>query len=680
MTGCDIIILMKNTITVVVPCYNVEQYLFRCLDSLVHQSYKKFEVIMIEDVSTDQTKKIVESYSKKFDNFRAIYNKTNKGLGHARNLGIINTKTKYIVFLDSDDWLPVNFLEEMLKSIKTNKSDLSICDIYIRYDNTKYDRLIKQYNLTKDKRGFIDVGMAASSCNKMFKTILFKNLIYPEDIINEDIPVVLPILCKFKASYSNYTHYNYYQRLTSIQNKKIDLRRLDIFKAIALLKEKQINKKYLRIIIWHQITSLLLYVIPRINKLGDRIIFLKKFLESMTKHGITLDSNKLGTYSKFSRARMIYIKNVIDGINKKKLFFVCIIMEIFSLLEQNKENLKPIIRMVRSLLHIFRNPKSSVRHYIKKIFYKTYRNNVIDRDIDLSKLITLAKYQYKLRKSKEVSVIVPNFNYERFLIQRLHSILNQNEKIAEIIILDDNSSDGSNQLVEIIKSKIERYVPVIFIKNNINQGVFKQWQRGLLLARYEYIWIAEADDYSDPEFLSNVIVPMRDNSKVVISYCNTGYINAEGYLIGDVKKDIDYLNCGHWDKSYINSGLSEAKHYSYLNNTIANVSSVLFRKTKDINYDNLIEQAIQYKQVGDWLFYLNYMILGDIAYTDKILNYYRVHGNNVSSNMKAKEHLREIQEVYKYSTEKLGLGNKQKKLMLRRIKMLRNNWGLEKSS
>ena len=112
----------NEKITIVVPCYNVENYLARCIDSLLAQTYKNIEIVMVEDCSTDGTKDIVREYELKYKNVKAIYNKENGGLGHARNVAIRSTNTKYVAFIDSDDWVEPNFAEELYKTIAKNKA------------------------------------------------------------------------------------------------------------------------------------------------------------------------------------------------------------------------------------------------------------------------------------------------------------------------------------------------------------------------------------------------------------------------------------------------------------------------------------------------------------------------------------------------------------------------------
>ena len=103
---------------------------------------------------------------------------------------------------------------------------------------------------------------------------------------------------------------------------------------------------------------------------------------------------------------------------------------------------------------------------------------------------------------------------------------------------------------------------------------------------------------------------------------------------------------------------------------------VVFRKKPGINYAKLFNGARKFRQAGDWVFYVEYMMYGDVAYTDKVLNYYRIHGNNVSSTTKAQDHISEILRIQKQFTKKLGLTKRQQANMQKRIKFLKKAWNV----
>jgi len=663
----------SEKITIIVPCYNVENYVERCLNSLLSQSYDNVEVIMVEDCSTDGTKKIVQKYEKKYQNFRAIYNEKNGGLGHARNVGIAATKSKYIAFLDSDDWWPENFISDMYEVLIANKADISCCDIYLRYDDPRQDKRVILYTNKPDRMGLIDSGMAAASSNKLFKIELFNDLKYPEGIVNEDIPVSLAILYKYKAAYTSNTWWNYYQRSGSIQNSKITSKRFDMFKAVNLLKKNldgKIDDKIWQAVIWQQVIAVFLYVMPRAKGVFYRKDLIEEFYSLSKENQVEIVNNwGFKKYLKFSRGNNIYGGRAIKYLVGRNFLLCSIWMGLYQFFTTNK-----LAKLAVKSLKAMRHPRQAARI----VWNKIKRQHVIKKEIGQNDLLLAARRQYELSDPGLVSVIIPNYNYERYLVQRLYSILYQTTKIGEIIILDDNSTDSSVELVERLQKQISKYVPVRLINNANNQGTFRQWERGFSEAKNEFVWIAEADDYSHKDFLRHALRPLNENQEVVISYTDTGYINEQGLLLGSVRSDIDYyLKCGHWNKSYVNNGLEEARAYSYLNNTIANVSSVVFRKKPNTEYSKLFADARKYRQVGDWVFYINYMVHGDIAYTNKMLNYYRMHEDNVSSTMRAYDHINEILDIQKMFIKKLKLSKQHQRNMSKRIKFLQREWKVE---
>ena len=663
----------NEKITIVVPCYNVENYLARCIDSLLAQTYKNIEIVMVEDCSTDGTKDIVREYELKYKNVKAIYNKENGGLGHARNVAIRSTNTKYVAFIDSDDWVEPNFAEELYKTIAKNKADMAVCDIYVCGDNPNSGFRVKMYDPKPNRFGLINVGLAASSCNKLFKIEILRDMEYPENTINEDIPVTLAAMYKYKTAYTDKTYYTYYQRPGSIQNGQITKKRLDVFKAVSLLKKNMgpdIDKQTWEAIVWYQIIQLLLSVLPKARGVIYRRGLIKDFSNRAKSQGIDIINNpRLNEFKGSSIGNRLYIGGLIISLKYRIFLVTSLLMSVLNLYQRNRHRLVPFVKALRLLLN---NPADFLSSLKARLFPKY----VIKKNISLDDLLIKAKIQSKLPMNNMVSVVVPNYNYERFLIQRLYSILSQKSRIGEILILDDSSTDNSVELARKIKDSIGEYVPIRLINNTKNQGTFKQWEKGFIKSKYEYVWIAEADDFCNDKFLENTLKPMIGDNDVILSYVDTAFISADGLFMGSIKPHIDYQMSGHWDSNYINDGIDEIKNYSYLNNTISNVSSVVFRKTSNIDYSELFKDARDYRQAGDWVFYVNYMVYGKVAYTDRSLNYYRQHGNNVSSTTKANDHLEEILRIYDMFNKKLNLSKEHKDAQKKRIEFVKKAWNI----
>ena len=128
---------MENLISVIVPVYNVEKYLDKCINSLINQSYNNLEIILIDDGSTDNCGEICDKYALK-DNRIKVIHKKNEGLSAARNLGISISKGDYIIFIDSDDWVDKEILLKLLNLIKKYNSDIAVCDYLLTYDENEY--------------------------------------------------------------------------------------------------------------------------------------------------------------------------------------------------------------------------------------------------------------------------------------------------------------------------------------------------------------------------------------------------------------------------------------------------------------------------------------------------------------------------------------------------------------
>ena len=665
----------NNIITVIVPCYNVESYLQKSLNSLLNQTIKNFKVIMVEDKSTDNTKSILEKYSRKYDNFTAIYNEENVGLGQARNKGLEHCNTKYVSFLDSDDWYPRNFLESMIECLEENNADIAICDIYLKYDDISKNSRIIAYNNHEDM-SFIDTGMAASSCNKIFKTELFDTIKFPNRIVNEDIAVIIPILLANKTVYTDKTYFNYYQRNGSIQNGKITERRFEVFEALNLLKQnygKSIDEDTWNIILWHQLTSVVIYVLPRERNIFNRIKLVKKLNSLLSINNINLSISRV---IEVDRLTKIYAKTYLIMLKRKRYLSLCVLMTLFNFFIKNRKHVNLSIQIIRTLRNILRHEYLFFKHNIYRLHRILFRKKVIKNNFNIQKLKELSVAQSKMNSKKKISVIIPNYNYEKFIYQRIGSILHQKFKIGEIIFLDDFSIDDSIEIADKIKSEIGQYIDMRVISNNSNRGTFNQWKLGFKESKYEYVWIAEADDFSSKDFLSSVMEPFETDKKVVLSYCNTLYINESGFVTGNTKNDVDYMKKGHWNSDYIVDGKYEVTNFSYLNNTIANVSSVVFKVNKNMDYDSMFNVAKNFKQAGDWVFYIEYMLLGKIAFCKRGLNYYRVHGNNVSSTIKLKFHLEEIKKVYDFLEKKIVNSPSNRLMMKKRIHMLSKLWKL----
>lgn len=279
----------------------------------------------------------------------------------------------------------------------------------------------------------------------------------------------------------------------------------------------------------------------------------------------------------------------------------------------------------------------------------------------------------KIKSDAKISVIIPNYNYSKYIIERIDSILFQTIPIYELIILDDASTDNS---VEIIKEKIDlikKEYPNIktkFICNEVNSGgcVFAQWQKGLKEATGDYVWIAEADDSSNTLFLETALNFFKKNEKIILFYAESKRIDGENNITALNCQDwCDIFHTGRWQKDYVNSGKDEIINYLSNNNTILNVSSVVWKNDSELY--NIFEEAKNYKIAGDWYIYARFLEKGDIAFTKEPLNYFRKHGSSASTLSIRDKEYKEVFEIQEMIRKKYKLSKEliEKQMIRRRM-------------
>lgn len=244
---------------------------------------------------------------------------------------------------------------------------------------------------------------------------------------------------------------------------------------------------------------------------------------------------------------------------------------------------------------------------------------------------------------RKVSVVVPNYNYARYLPTRLGTILAQTHRPYEIIFLDDNSSDDSVVVAESLLSKSG--LPYRIVVNDINRGCYSQWLSGIEMAKGELVWIAEADDESEPTFLEELIKGFEDPN-VVLAYSQSRKIDQDGNVTRD--NYLDYtndLNNTKWLSPYQRAGDDEIKDTLAIKNTIPNASGVLMRKP---DLSGIRDQLLLLRNAGDWLSYAHILESGSIYFTPKTLNSHRVHIGGVTRGGNTVRHMSEIIQVQEY--------------------------------
>lgn len=233
-------------VTVIIPIYNVEQFLRKCLDSVVNQTLKDIEVLAINDGSPDSSQEIVDEYAAKYD-FIKSYIKENGGQSDARNFGLTKAAGEYVVFLDADDWLNNNSLEVMYNKAVNNDSDIVICDFEEVYENGT-SHIVKEIdtNMLDIQRAFM-IAMPGF-CNKMFRLDFLESIEFkfPNGIFYEDLAVYPYVASKTdKISYVSQALYKYRIRIGSTMKQNKNSKRLkDIFMAFGYIEQNMIDKNF----------------------------------------------------------------------------------------------------------------------------------------------------------------------------------------------------------------------------------------------------------------------------------------------------------------------------------------------------------------------------------------------------------------------------------------------------
>ncbi len=232
-------------ISVIIPVYNVEEYLEECILSVINQTYKNLEIILVDDGSIDKSGYICDEYIKKDLRIKVIH-KINGGLSSARNVGIDNSTGDYLMFIDSDDYIKLDTCELLIESIKKEKADIVICDFYRNEKENKNKKIITQTFNSKEaiKEMLLQNNFDTSAWGKLFKKEVFKNIYFPEGKIFEDLATIYNVFDKAdKIVYIAMKKYFYRIRQSSIMNSKFNKKKMDIYDIF-----KEINnfllKKY----------------------------------------------------------------------------------------------------------------------------------------------------------------------------------------------------------------------------------------------------------------------------------------------------------------------------------------------------------------------------------------------------------------------------------------------------
>lgn len=311
-------------VSIIVPVWNVEKYIGKCLDSLVNQTLKDIEIIVVNDGTPDNSQKIIDDYVKKYPKKVKSYTKENGGQGSARNYGLKKATGEYIGYVDSDDYVEIDMYEKMYNKAKKEDLDMVICYYNNVFENS--DKKIKEEFLlnggdSKVNAFFCNTGV----CNKIYKKELLDGFEFKSKVWYEDLPFTCKVLMNAKKiGFIQEGLYNYLQRVGSTMNNNNIKRNLEILDAfddvLNYIKEYPEFKKYYPEIEYLAIYNIYIAAVVRVinaRKVKNRKEILNKLINYVekkfpnyreNKYLDNLDKNKRIIYNLIIHKKYLVIK------------------------------------------------------------------------------------------------------------------------------------------------------------------------------------------------------------------------------------------------------------------------------------------------------------------------------------------------------------------------------------
>lgn len=288
----------KALVSIIIPVFNSEQYIERCLQSIINQTWENIEIIIIDDLSTDHTSSIVNEYCNQNSNIYYKRLSQKRGTGGARNLGMELAKGTYFSFVDSDDWIDLSFIERMVVELEKTKSEIAICGVLTEFNNPKdaivryeyeFNNVINQYVafrlLTRTENQ--DCFISPIACNKMYRADFIKknDIVFLENSFNEDDYFnFLAFYYVQHAVFTTKVYYHYFQRNGSV-TKTLGVKHIDDFiycfsKLKLFLDEKNLYHS-LKPHYLSYFEKCLTFLLEMIDNSGESEIVKKKYIYSL---------------------------------------------------------------------------------------------------------------------------------------------------------------------------------------------------------------------------------------------------------------------------------------------------------------------------------------------------------------------------------------------------------------
>lgn len=311
---------MSTFISVIVPVYNIEEYIERCVNSILNQTYDNFEVLLVDDGSTDRSGEILDCYKEK-DSRVKVFHKENGGSSSARNLAIDNANGEYLSFVDSDDYIEPDFLESLVEPINRAKENNEKVPLIVQVGRNEIDEFGKlmpdicfppeQEEFVSSEKFFEELIMHrgdCSFCTKLTFKKLFDTLRFPVGKLNEDFGILIHFLkeCDGIVNLPGYKYHVFYRIGSNTRKKeKNNFSRVyqdcvdnaDVVEELVKGKNTELKQMALRFAIFQRIEYMLHIPIVYMNKnypgYKDIVSYMKKHWASGMKNPYLTKKNKL---------------------------------------------------------------------------------------------------------------------------------------------------------------------------------------------------------------------------------------------------------------------------------------------------------------------------------------------------------------------------------------------------
>ena len=578
-------------VSVIIPVYNVEEYLHECLDSVINQTLKDIEIICVDDGSTDKSLDILKEYAKR-DNRITVMTQQNLHAGVARNAGMVVASGEYVHFLDSDDWVEKEALEKLYNLAHSKQIDV------LKFKNKMYDNVTKQFI----ENSWINVdGFSDEYTNKTLT-------------IQDNISVIklpdAPWSGIYKLSFLKDKKI-YFDNLICVNDTAFFIEAVSkgsvyVTKDIRLVVYRVNNSKSL-IGIRHKNFYCQLAVYNSINKRITHLPLETRIqINARTLVGI---GYKMDEY--FSKDLSIEDKEQI--FNQVKEFFIS--TDVSEILNSNQNFIYPVQNILAKRQVIL--DSENYKDYDKKQRQNKYRSCIIkESEIDAE---------------PKVSVIIPVYNVEKYLHECLDSVSGQTLKDIEIICVDDGSTDKSLDILKEYAKKDKRFT-VISLKNG---GAAISRNAGLVFAKGEFVAFMDSDDFYPASDTLEYMYKTAKQHNALICGGAMNYLK-NGEIINDPKQ----LDEGY---SFAKDGFIDYSDYQY------DFGFTRFVYNRKFVYDNNIYFP-EYMRFEDPIFFIKVMTKAKKFYALKRATYvYRVEYKEIQWTLK------KAQDVVRGITDGLNL-------------------------